>query len=311
MNNNPLISVIIPVYNRENLIQSAIKSIVDQTYENLEIIIIDDGSTDCTEEKVKQIKDNRIRYFKNERNMGVSRARNRGIKLSGGEIIALQDSDDQAYPDRLEKQLRLLLSSDIQVGAVYCGMEFYDSKTGKKIGESLRYVDFKENFTQGSYLLTPATNNLIIKKSVFDEVGYFDESMYANVDTELAIRVSKQYKFAFVNECLVKVYRFHDQIMSNAKNQILAKEIIFEKHKDFLSNKILYGICKMIANYYILTNDYSKAKEYILKSFKYKFKIKNLFQYMGLIVSPFSIKYLFNKKYKGQIPISSGLKNKI
>ena len=309
MNNNPLISVIIPVYNRENLIQRAIKSILNQTYKNLEVLVIDDGSTDRTEEKVKELQDKRINYFKNERNKGVSIARNRGIKLSAGEIIALQDSDDESYPTRLEKQLKILLNSNDEVATVYCGMELYDSNSGEKIGENIKKVDFKENFINGSYFLTPGTGTLMIKKVIFDEIGYFDEKMYANVDTELAIRISKKYKIGFVNECLVKVYRYHPQIMSNAKNQILAKGIILEKHKDFLSSKILYGICKTIANYYILTNNKKKAKEYIKKSFKYKFKLKNLFQYIAIIFFPFLIQYVFNKKYKGQIPLSSGLKN--
>ena len=311
MNNNPLVSVIIPVYNRENLIHRAIKSITDQTYKNLEIIVVNDGSTDNTEEKIKQIKDERIKYFKIKKNMGVSSARNKGIELSSGEIIALQDSDDESVPERIEKQLKLLLSSNREFGAVCCGRELYDSNTGTKIGEILREVDYKENFTKGSYFLTPSTNNLMIKKTVLNEVGYFDERLYAGEDTELAIRVSKKYRYGFINQPLIKVTRNHNQLTRNTKNYIISKEIIIAKHEDFLSNEILYNTCKSIANYYILTNDYSKAKEYIKKSFKYKFTLKTLIQYIGIIFFPFLIKYSFNKKYKGQIPISSGLKNKI
>ena len=213
---DPLVSVIIPVYNRENLIQRALKSIISQTYKNLEIIVIDDGSTDFTGEKVIQIEDDRIKYIRNEKNLGVSAARNKGIKLSSSDIIVLQDSDDEAYPERIEKQVKLLLNSGDDFGAAYCGREFYDSNTGGRIGLTLRQTDFKKHFKEGAYFLTPSTSTLVIKKTVLDEMGYFNEDMRAHVDTELAIRVSQKYKYAFVNEPLVKVYRNHDQIMGNA-----------------------------------------------------------------------------------------------
>ena len=148
----------------------------------------------------------------------------------------------------------------------------------------------------------------MIKKSVLEDTGYFDENIRAGVDVELAIRVSKKYRFGFVNRVLVKVTRNHEQIMADAKNQILGKEIIYNKHNDYLSDKILYSNCKMIANYYILTNNYEKAIEYLKKSFKHKFELKTLIQYITIILTPRIISYFYYKKYKGNIPLTSGLK---
>jgi len=99
----PLISVVMPVYNRQNYIHHAIQSILDQTFNDWELVIVDDGSTDNTEKVIKLFKDDRIHYFKNSRNRGISYSRNRGNKMASGEILAVQDSDDMSLPDRLEE----------------------------------------------------------------------------------------------------------------------------------------------------------------------------------------------------------------
>jgi len=309
MTKNPLVSVIIPVYNREHHIQSSIYSVLNQTYKNLEVIVIDDASTDLTGNKVLEITDSRLKYFKNEKNLGPSFSRNRGIKLAAGSLIAFQDSDDEWYPNKLEIQVSLINKSSDDVGAVYCGMEFIDNKTKEKIGEFLKRTDFRKNFTNGPSFSTPSTQTVLIKKCVLDEVGFFDERLFAQEDTELAIRVSKKYRYEFVAESLVKVTRNHQQLMRNAKNYIISREIIYENHKDYLSCKILFKTCKQIANYYILNKDYSKAIKYLVKALNHKFDIKTIFQLTGLVLTPYLIYLFYHKKYNGEIPLTSGVKN--
>jgi glycosyltransferase involved in cell wall biosynthesis len=304
---NPKISVILPVFNREHLIERAIRSVLNQSYTNLELLVIDDASTDRTPKKIFEIMDDRLKYFRNNANFGPSKSRNRGIELSSGELIAFQDSDDEWYPDRLEKQINTLCNSSEDTAAVYCAMEFIDFNTGKKIGEFVYNADFRKTFTKGTHLVCPANVTVLIKKNILEEVGYFDERLFAEEDIELAIRVSKKYRYEYIPESLVKITRNHDQLMANAKNYILAEEIIYEKHKDYLSKKILFGVCKQIANYYILTDNYGLAKAWLKKSFKHQFDIKTLAQLSGLTFTPFLIKYFYNKKYKGEIPILSGL----
>ena len=147
----------------------------------------------------------------------------------------------------------------------------------------------------------------MIKKYVLNEVGFFDERLYASEDTELAMRISKKYTFLYIKEPLLKVTRNHNQLTTNARNYTLAKEIIYEKHNGYLSQKILWGLCKEIANYYILTAEYDKAKLYIKKSFKHKFDITTLVQYCSLILSPTLVKYAYGKKYKNGIPNPTNL----
>lgn len=302
MSDNPLVSVIIPVYNRANMISKSIKSVLGQTYGNLELLVIDDNSTDGTSDLIHTIKDTRLKYFRNELNLGPSKSRNKGIHLSKGELIAFQDSDDEWYPDKLEKQVNLLRKSSDKTAAVYCGMEFYDYTSGLKIGDDIRKFDFGHNFRNGKNLYTPANVTVLIKKSVLDEVGYFDERLFAAEDTELAIRVSKKYEYAFVDEALVKVTRNHNQLTESVKNYSEAKELIFYKHKNFLSKKMLFGLCKEVANYYILKNDYKKAKEFIKYSLQNKFDLSTLAQFLSISFVPGLLKFAYKKKYKGLFP---------
>lgn len=100
----PTVSVVIPTYNRAHLVGRAIQSVLNQTYQDFEIIVVDDGSTDNTEEVVKSFNDPRIRYIRHDQNRGGSAARNTGIKMARGEYIAFQDSDDEWLPEKLESR---------------------------------------------------------------------------------------------------------------------------------------------------------------------------------------------------------------
>lgn len=128
---NPLVSIIIPTYNRADTLPRAIDSVLGQSYDNLELIIVDDGSTDNTKEVVKSYDDPRIRYIKLEKNSGAPVARNRGVDEAGGDYIAYLDSDDEFLPDRLERQLEEFARLGEDTGVVYS--DWYQSeKPGEK-----------------------------------------------------------------------------------------------------------------------------------------------------------------------------------
>ena len=139
-----LVSVIIPTYNRAHLIKRSAESVLNQTYTNLELIIVDDGSTDDTEEVVKTLNDNRVTYIK-QPNQGACAARNNGIDHAKGEFIAFQDSDDVWHEDKLEKQIKCLK----ETGADFC---FCSVKTSTSLGfkKKSKFVnDIKELFGIG------------------------------------------------------------------------------------------------------------------------------------------------------------------
>lgn len=123
MTNNPKISVIIPTYNREKLIERSIKSVLNQTYKNIEVIVVDDCSNDNTKSIVNSIKDDRLIYIKLSKNKGACYARNKGIEAASGKYIAFNDSDDVFYKNKLEKQLKNLLNNNSDLD--FCKMKVF------------------------------------------------------------------------------------------------------------------------------------------------------------------------------------------
>ena len=119
-NKIPLVSVIIPTYNRVHTLPVSVESVLRQTYHNLEVIVVDDGSTDKTENYVRGLTDSRVRYVRNTGQHGPAAARNLGVRLARGEYVAFQDSDDEWHPDKLEKQMPILLNPKERIDIVYC-----------------------------------------------------------------------------------------------------------------------------------------------------------------------------------------------
>ena len=136
---NIKVSVIIPTYNRGKLIGNSIKSVLNQTYKNLEIIVVDDGSTDNTKEEVEKIKDEKIRYIKLEKNGGAANARNIGIMNSTGRYISFQDSDDIMYPNKLEIQIKNLINKNSNLD--FCKIKVINNST----------YSYSKSFTRKKY----------------------------------------------------------------------------------------------------------------------------------------------------------------
>jgi len=191
----PKVSVIIPTYNRALLIRRAIASVLRQTYQDFEIIVIDDCSDDNTHVMVENFKDKRIRYIKHLENKGSAAARNTGIKIAQGEYIAFQDSDDEWLPEKLERQMNVFNNAPPEVGVVYT--RFKKIKNNKRSYLAFYWVAQKEgdihnNLLNGNYITTSTT---VIKRECFDKTGMFDESLPRFQDWELWLRISRYYHF--------------------------------------------------------------------------------------------------------------------
>jgi glycosyltransferase involved in cell wall biosynthesis len=289
MNKNPKVSVIIPTYNRAHLIGRAIQSVLNQTYQDFELIVVDDGSTDNTNEVIKEFsqKDKRILYIKHDKNKGGSAARNTGIKAARGEYIAFQDSDDEWLPEKLEKQMGILEKVSQEVGVVYTG--FWRIKEDKKKYTPSDKVlkkegDIHNELLKGNFI---TTQSIIVRKECFKEMGYFDESLPRLQDWELVLRLSEKYKFKFIDEPLLCSY-YNDESISADNNALInALEIILTKHHSyFIQHKKILAIhyFKLGINLCINSN-FEKGKQYLLKALKYN-PIK-LRYFIILIVSMF------------------------
>lgn len=232
----PKVSVIIPTYNRAYLIDKAINSVLSQTYRDYEIIIVDDGSTDNTREVVKGFVDSRINYIFHANNLGVSAARNTGIKASRGEYIALLDSDDEWLPEKLEKQVVILKNESPEVGVV-CSWQFNINENGEYIGSS--YLPKKGGNIYENLLYTDPISvpTLLIRKECFEKVGLFDDLLNGQEDWDMWIRISKYFKFVLIKIPLVKRRLHHNQISNNLEAKIITAQIILEKYSNELKSR--------------------------------------------------------------------------
>lgn len=202
----PLFSVIVPLYNKEKSIQNTLKSALDQTFTDFEIIIINDGSTDQSESKAHAINDSRIRLFSTE-NQGVSAARNYGIAKASGTLIAFLDADDYWFPNHL-KRLSELYEMFPQCG-LYCTNyeRFYNpNKIIKPTYVAIPHSPWKgivNDFFQSSYIDRIAwTSAVAVPKTVIDTVGNFKTTITlgAGEDTDLWLRIALRFDVAFDNE---------------------------------------------------------------------------------------------------------------
>lgn len=273
INKNFKVSVIIPTYNRARLLPRAIQSVLNQTYNNFELIIVDDGSIDNTEDVVKKFQksDPRIIYIKNDKNKGPSASRNIGIEIAKGEYIAFQDSDDEWLPEKIEKQIKFFEDTPLDVGVVYTG--FWRIENNKKIYIPFSWIKQKDGYIhkeilKGNFIGTPT---ILVKKECFKKVGLFDETLFQLEDWELLIRISKDYKFKYVNEALVISY-FTPNSVNKQDNIVLLKtlKIIFKKHFNDIKQdkKVFSNYLGNIGHLLCLTGKFKKGRYYLVKSIK-------------------------------------------
>jgi len=207
---NPKVSVVIPCYNGQRFIKESIESVISQTYRELEIIVVDDGSTDQTAKIVVSIGDSRIKCLYTE-NKGVSSARNYGIKNSSGEFIALLDYDDLWLPGKIEEQVREIERSP-DIALVYSLFYVIDS-LGKTIVQSsmVNSKDILEDLLVIGNVIGPPSGTLIRNK-IFNDIGGFDPKISTAADWDLWIRIAFGYRVVLLPEYLFK-YRVHGNNM--------------------------------------------------------------------------------------------------
>lgn len=216
-------SVIIPLYNKENFIENTIKSILNQTFQDFEIIVVNDGSTDKSEEKVLQFKDDRIRYF-NKKNEGVSQTRNFGLTEANADFVAFLDADDYWYPSFLEtmhhyctlfpKQKVFAAAFEIETSKKVFPAAYSIRKTG-----DFEFVNYFQASSKESVILT---SGAVFKKSIFKKTGVFDPNIKSGQDTDLWIRIGIIFPVLFIWKILVR-YTHDENSLSKNKNLMHAK----------------------------------------------------------------------------------------
>jgi glycosyltransferase involved in cell wall biosynthesis len=224
-----LISVVIPAYNRASVIERAVLSVLAQTFQNFEIIIVDDNSNDDTELIISSRfrEEPRIRYFKHDINRGAQAARNTGIKAATGEWIAFLDSDDQWLPDSLAVRLELAHTSQAQI--IYSECHVLRSNAPQELfGIPPLSGNIYRNMLQHP---GPMFQSLLVTKVALESIDLLDESIITYQEWETAIRLSKKYEFAFL-ELPTFIYdcRGDDTMSKNMLRDVQGYQQIVKKH---------------------------------------------------------------------------------
>lgn len=259
------VSVIIPTYNRASSIGNSIQSVLNQTWQNYEIIVVDDGSTDNTRQVVDSFTDKRVRYICMEQNGGASRARNMGISLAESEFVAFLDSDDEWMPEKLEKQMQVMLQASEKVGLVYCRM-----RGTKKDGTTLICPELWRPVEklQGHILFSLLVENVIgtpamlIRKICIEQAGLFDESLKCIEDWELVLRIAEKWEIGFVDDILVEVHFSESGISKNFKGYVETRCYMIAKYWELMAQKnILNDIVLEVLKIAQQAGCYEEAKQ--------------------------------------------------
>lgn len=208
-----MVSVIIPTYNREKTISKSVLSVANQSVRNIEVLVIDDGSTDATGEVIRTLsaEDPRIKYYKQE-NGGANKARNLGIRLAAGKYVAFNDSDDIWRQDKIKKELEILQNRREYRG-VFSKFELHYVNENRSLVRPKRVE--KPLYHQLMVANVVNTPNFIIEKKVIQEMGGFNEELRRFQDWELATKISQRYSLFFLDEILTDTYQFGSGHLSN------------------------------------------------------------------------------------------------
>lgn len=227
----PAVSIVLPTYNRADLIGRAVRSLLVQTYPDFEILVVDDGSADNTGEVVRQFDDPRIHYTRLERNGGVAAACNHGIRRARGHFVAFQNSDDEWEPDKLARQMAAFGGSAADVAVVYCdmrrilrnGQSTYhrspDVVRGRWIEPATR---FYQTYGIGS-------QSLLVRREYLADTGLYDERYRCFEDLELLLRVAQRFQLVRLPEPLVRYYETGG-LTAMWKAELNARRLILRDH---------------------------------------------------------------------------------
>jgi glycosyltransferase involved in cell wall biosynthesis len=300
----PKVSVIIPTCNRAELLRSAIESVLHQTFQDFEIVIIDDASRDHTPEVVTNFKDTRIKLIRHQVSQGAAEARNTGIMNSSGEYIAFLDDDDEWLPDKLQIQVDLLENSSPEVGAVYTNRFTIDRASGRVLHE--RNSKISLDISKGNFI---TTSSVLLRRKCFEEFGLFDKNIPAVEDYDMWFRMSKKFSFELIEKPLIKYYIHENNISFNYEKKIRGLEALYKKHHNlFKLNPKNYSRKYLnLGVHYCYNGEPHKGRKAFKKAMRMNpFEIRNYFNFCLSLLGAKRFRKI--KKFKERVSIRSSTK---
>ena len=258
--NNPLVSIIIPTYNRPKYLQRAIESSLKQTYRNIEVIVIDDNSNYNPLTIIEGFKDNRIKYYKNSVNRGSVFSRNRGLSICSGDFVNFLDDDDEILPTKIELQVAKFKESAVEdLGVVSCDMEYKRKDINMLKENHLKGNIYKKLLSQ--YCIY-GIHSMLIKREFTPN---FDLNLKSSQEYDLSIRLARKCNFDYVPKRLAITHTSENQISFNYKKKIDGTKYLFKKYR---SEYLRFG-----------------AKFYIYNWFRFRYLLLRYFILLKLSVS--------------------------
>lgn len=233
----PLVSVIIPTKDRPEMLTQAIQSVLNQTFTELEIIVVNDGGVDVQSVISRLNAKGNIVYKKHDRALDRSAARNTGIRVARGKYIAYLDDDDIYYPTHIETLVKFLENSEYKIAYTDAVMAEQEKQNGEYVTIH-RSVPYSLDFDNDRILLSNCTPNLCLmhEKSCLDEVGFFDETLSTHEDWDLVIRLSRKFNIAHIKETTCEFTQRNDGTNTSSRNRAdftRTREIIFNKYRQY------------------------------------------------------------------------------
>jgi glycosyltransferase involved in cell wall biosynthesis len=267
------------------LLKRAIASVLNQTYQDFEVIVVDDGLEKRAEQIIQGINDSRIKYTQHKESLGGSAARNTGIRNAQGEYIAFLDDDDEWLPEKLEKQMRIFFN-DKEIGFCFSAVNCIYNQNRKersyiKEGKNDYFEIALKKFK--GFL----TSTLIVKKNLLEDLKGFDITLPSHQEVDLIIRLSKNSKGYGINFPLVNMCQLnkHKHIGSDFKKRIEGRKMILSKHEAYFNKRPkLYAIHLFdLGTWLRKEKQYSEARKYFKKALSKNFKTQYLLHYLILI----------------------------
>lgn len=288
-----MVSAIITTHNRANLLSRAINSVLNQTYQDIEIIVVSDGSTDETDKVMEgYINNPMINYISYHPAKGGNYARNTGIKVAKGEFIAFLDDDDEWLPEKIEKQLEVMKANE-NIGLVYTGTNVIYVDEGIEY-PSIRYKcgDLSKEILFANYI--GSTTTVMLRQSILDGNICFDENLKALQDYDLWIRICQTTDIGVVSKPLVNYYNYkgNKQISFNTKKYEEAFSYIHTKYQNLINNLQKREILRILANERNSLGDRAMrngapkiARAYYLEAVKHRIEVKFILSYICTFTS--------------------------
>ncbi|MFC1878438.1 glycosyltransferase family 2 protein [Chloroflexota bacterium] len=276
----PIVSVILPTFNRAASLERAIRCVLAQTFSDFELIVIDDGSTDGTPQIVKTINDRRLHFLRLPVNRGAAAARNLGIKESHAGLIAFQDSDDIWSPDKLAVQIESIKQINPKTGVLYSSFRWQSGQRQGITPANTRTVlsrfglarhrlegDLRQALLRGNFI---TTQTALVKRECLDSAGGFDKRLARLQDWDLWLRIAQHYQFHYIDRPLVRTYRSSKRISADENALLRAFDLLLSKHRHDKQayNEISAQRCYALGSLYMRKNRPSPARNHLWRALR-------------------------------------------